>query len=78
MQHTLLHARLIQGADKLDNCRVKLEETMETLLDMDEATVGASPISEKVWASCLAGEIRAFCGPRIGDGLLGVIPGTVF
>lgn len=29
---------------------------METLLDMDEATVGASPISEKVWASCLAGE----------------------
>ena len=46
--HTLLHARLIRDADKLDNCRVKLEETMETLLDMDEATVGASPISEKV------------------------------
>lgn len=54
--HMLLHARLIRDADKLDNCRVKLEETMETLLDMDEATVGASPISEKVWASCLAGE----------------------
>lgn len=55
-ERTLLHARLIRDADKLDNCRVKLEETMETLLDMDEATVGASPISEKVWASCLAGE----------------------
>lgn len=55
-ERTLLHARLIRDADKLDNCRVKLEETMETLLDMDEKTVGASPISEKVWASCLAGE----------------------
>ena len=55
-EHKLLHARLIRDADKLDNCRVKLEETMETLMDMDEETVGASPISEKVWASCLAGE----------------------
>ena len=27
---------------------------METLLDMDEKTVGASPISPKVWGSCKA------------------------
>ena len=33
-ERTLLHARLIRDADKLDNCRVKLEESMETLLDM--------------------------------------------
>ena len=39
-ERTLLHARLIRDADKLDNCRVKLEESMETLLDMDEKTVG--------------------------------------
>lgn len=53
-ERTLLHARLIRDADKLDNCRVKLEESMETLLDMDEKTLGASPISPKVWESCKA------------------------
>ena len=55
-ERTLLHARLIRDADKLDNCRVKLEESMETLLDMDEKIVGASPISPKVWESCKAEE----------------------
>ena len=55
-ERTLLHARLIRDADKLDNCRVKLEESMETLLDMDEETVGASEISPNVWASCLTEE----------------------
>ena len=53
-ERELLHARIIRDADKLDNCRVKLEESMETLLDMDEKTVGASPISPKVWESCKA------------------------
>lgn len=52
----LLHARLIRDADKLDNCRVKLEETMKTLMDMDEKAVGATSVSPKVWQSCLAGE----------------------
>ena len=55
-ERELLHARIIRDADKLDNCRVKLEESMETLLDMDEKTVGASPISPKVWESCKAEE----------------------
>ena len=55
-ERTLLHARLIRDADKLDNCRVKLEESMETLLDMDEETVGTSEISTNVWASCLTEE----------------------
>ena len=52
-ERTLLHARLIRDADKLDNCRVKLEESMETLLDMDEKTVGASPGMD-YWMSYLA------------------------
>lgn len=49
----LLHARLIRDADKLDNCRVKLEESMETLLDVDEKTVGEGKISDRVWQSCM-------------------------
>lgn len=53
-ERTLLHARLIRDADKLDNCRVKLEESMETLLSAEEETVGKGIISEKVWDSCMA------------------------
>ena len=34
-ERTLLHAKLIRDADKLDNCRVKLEESMETQEKMD-------------------------------------------
>ncbi len=48
-----LHACLIRDADKLDNCRVKLEDSMEVLLNMDAKAVGAQPITEKVWQSCL-------------------------
>ena len=36
----LLHAKLIRDADKLDNCRVKLDETIETLLDVSAEEVG--------------------------------------
>lgn len=45
----LLHARLIRDADKLDNCRVKLEEKIETLLGMSAEEVGSLQISEKVY-----------------------------
>ena len=44
-----LHAKLIRDADKLDNCRVKLEESMETLLGVDEKGVGEGVIAPKVW-----------------------------
>ena len=44
------------GADKLDNCRVKLEESMETLLGVDEKGVGEGVIAPKVWESCMAKE----------------------
>lgn len=30
---TLLHAKIIRDADKLDNCRVKLEDKLETFMD---------------------------------------------
>ncbi|EJX04339.1 HD domain protein, partial [gut metagenome] len=50
---TLLHARLIRDADKLDNCRVKIEESIQTLLGVTEEEAGKGWISEKVWQSCL-------------------------
>lgn len=45
---TLLHARLIRDADKLDNCRVKLEESIETLLDASDREVGQTAITPAV------------------------------
>ena len=50
---TLFHAKLIRDADKLDNCRVKLEESIEVLLGMDAQSVGSQEITEKVWEYCL-------------------------
>lgn len=45
---TLLHARLIRDADKLDNCRVKLEESIETLLGASPYEVGQTAISPHI------------------------------
>lgn len=45
----LLHARLIRDADKLDNCRVKLDEEIETLLDISAEEVGKLQISPKIY-----------------------------
>lgn len=45
---TLLHARLIRDADKLDNCRVKLEDSLEILLGMSGEEAGATAISPKI------------------------------
>ena len=55
-ERTLLHARLIRDADKLDNCRVKLEEATETLLGVSEAEAGKGLISPGVWQSCIRQE----------------------
>lgn len=52
-ERTLLHARLIRDADKLDNCRVKLEESLEVLLGETALEVGKEEISPKVWEYCL-------------------------
>ena len=53
---TLFHAKMIRDADKLDNCRVKLEEKIETLFDVSEEEAGSGLISDKVWESCLKKE----------------------
>lgn len=45
---TLLHARLIRDADKLDNCRVKLEESITTLLGASPVEVGLTSVSPAV------------------------------
>ena len=44
----LLHARIIRDADKLDNCRVKLEDAIETMLQVTADEVGNSKISPEV------------------------------
>ena len=45
-----MHAELIRDADKLDNCRVKLEERVEVLLGGASAKeAGAQEISQRVW-----------------------------
>lgn len=49
---TTLHAKLIRDADKLDNCRVKLEEPIEVLLGMTGSEAGRQEITPKVWAAC--------------------------
>ena len=54
-ERILLHARLIRDADKLDNCRVKLEDALETFMDVPADAIGASKISEKVRRDALSG-----------------------
>ena len=53
---TLFHAKLIRDADKLDNCRVKLEASIEAMLGVSEEAAGEGLISPKVWESCLRRE----------------------
>lgn len=45
---TLRHARIIRDADKLDNCRVKLEDTIETILGVTAREVGETAISGEI------------------------------
>lgn len=47
-ERELLHARIIRDADKLDNCRVKLEDTIETILGVSAEEVGRTKISKEV------------------------------
>lgn len=53
---TLFHAKLIRDADKLDNCRVKLEDALETFMGADAAAIGAAPVSPKIRADALGGK----------------------
>lgn len=52
-ERTLLHAKLIRDADKLDNCRVKLEDSIEVLLGKSAEEAGKESISDVVFkAAC--------------------------
>lgn len=48
-ERELLHARMIRDADKLDNCRVKLEDAVETLLGVSAAEAGSTEITPIVF-----------------------------
>ncbi len=54
-ERTLLHAKIIRDADKLDNCRVKLVDALETFVGAPAEEIGAQPISQKVREDALAG-----------------------
>ena len=51
-ERQLLHAKIIRDADKLDNCRVKLEEAVETMLGISAEETGTYGITEEVWKCC--------------------------
>ena len=55
---TLLHAKIIRDADKLDNCRVKLEDRLETFMDTsaeDECILSSDRVTPMdYWISYLA------------------------
>ena len=51
-ERELLHARLIRDADKLDNCRVKLTDSIEVLLGCSGEEAGSQEISPKTWEEC--------------------------
>lgn len=46
---TLLHARIIRDADKLDNCRVKLTDATETFLGASADEIGSQEISPNIY-----------------------------
>lgn len=46
---TLLHAKIIRDADKLDNCRVKLADATETFLGASEEEIGSQEISPDIY-----------------------------
>lgn len=48
-ERMLLHTRLIRDADKLDNCRVKLEDSVEVLLNKTAEEAGKEAITDKIF-----------------------------
>lgn len=55
-ERILFHSKMIRDADKLDNCRVKLEESVEAMIGVPKEKAGEGLISPKVWESCLKKE----------------------
>ena len=51
-ERTLFHAKMIRDADKIDNCRVKLVDSVEAMIGVPQEQAGEGRISPKVWESC--------------------------
>ena len=47
---------MIRDADKLDNCRVKLVDSVEAMIGVPQERAGEGEISPKVWEACLKRE----------------------
>ena len=45
----LLHAQIIRDADKLDNFRVKTEDSIPAMLDVTEEELGKEPITDAIY-----------------------------
>lgn len=54
-ERALLHARIIRDADKLDNCRVKLVDALETFMGAGADEIGATAISPVIRKDALEG-----------------------
>ena len=69
---TLLHARLIRDADKLDNCRVKLKDDLQIFMGVSAEEIGAQEITPVVYDTIF--KISAST-PLTGlpNGLLGIL-----
>lgn len=48
-KRVILHTKLIRDADKVDNFRVKSKEPVETMMDVDEKTLGKEVISPGIY-----------------------------
>ena len=48
-EQELLHAQIIRDADKIDNYRVKRDDTIEALLDMSAEELGTHEISDHIF-----------------------------
>ena len=53
---TLLHAKLIRDADKLDNCRVKLADSIQTILGASAQEIGEQEISPAIYETVFRNE----------------------
>lgn len=55
-ERELLHAKIIRDADKLDNCRVKIVDSVETIIGVSAQEVGMEEISPEVMEQFLRKE----------------------
>ena len=55
-ERELMHAQIIRDADKLDNCRVKLDASVEAMIGVSKERAEEGKISPKVWESCVKKE----------------------